>query len=1237
MKLNKMFSIMMVFVTTISINSQTKIKTEANADIVEYTTKEGLPTTNISKILQTNDGYIWLSGIEGTYRFNGYVYDEAGKEFGVPQMQNMYYDSTKNVIYFASPKKFIVFDGFKFKVYGDKEGYRINGLAGQLISLLEADSKGRIWIGSTTPYVDKKYNGGLTMFQNGKFTVYDSTTYPLDNAKDFIETPYGDLIFNSDGRNTQTKEGSYIALFKEGKFKKIDETEGVYLQNASIPNQDFITSIDKAGNTWLAFSGVNTFTGNNSTSGNNTSGVLMYDGNEFHQYPQLKDVLNSKTIPILVEYSKTLDELFLTTASPEPTLFNSSNKGILEFDDGRWKYSDFFQEVRFVKNLKTNKNITDFSYNFSYLIKANNYFPELLVFNSISQRLQVKSSKYPNQFYTNKNGKWIKYDSFSGNPNGEMKDGFLLNTNKGFGIYYPNNSKMLTERDGLLRTTAGILDLKPDRNGIVWISYSYSELPAYASLDNAGINIWDGKSLRRYTEKEGLKSDITFTSYQDTKFRVWLPTSKGITVAREIKNSDGNWLFKFNNIENTGREDYNVTNVIETKNGEIYTWQNYVRPKYGKMTKADFYLGKFDGNKFVEMKSPFSEADKSKKYQLISLREGLDGNLWIEGMFSDEIKSLTSVPSKILIYDGKNWSAPPESWNMPEDQLHYVGTLKNGMYFLTVGGFYNFNGNRFVNLSDSVDANADFRILKGASVAGTQTNIQSGDRLYIRLRNRGLVIFDGKHLNFYTKKDGLPSASISNPGVDQKGNVTFGFPSGALVVNGENFQAYYDDESVVTGGVYVAAKDINGNLLMFYNGTGLYVRSSENNSYPLKISSVSMDTSNFYYNYPGKLSHSQNSFVFNYAALNYKDPRQTNYEHFLEGYDKDWSRPSNLSFAQYQNLPPGDYIFRVKGITSNGVKTNEASYAFVIAPPFWKTWWAYTFYLFAIIVFLYSVRKFELNRQSKNVRIQESQLRAEAAELQAKATEAQAQVIQAENERKTKELEEARQLQLSMLPKELPKLPNLDIAVFMQTATEVGGDYYDYHIHLDGTFTIVLGDATGHGMQAGMMVSIMKSLFMSDRSNKELLPFYNNTNAAIKDMQLGRLMMALTSVQFEGSKIRSINAGMPPILLYDNNQNIIEELTAKNMPLGAMKSFPYTLEEKQLKMGDTLLLLSDGLPELQNGSGEMYGYERVRSEFSSVGENEPEEIVNHLKNSASQWVNGKDPDDDVTFVVIKVK
>ncbi|MBK7379017.1 MAG: hypothetical protein IPJ03_08430 [Ignavibacteriales bacterium] len=98
----------------------------------------------------------------------------------------------------------------------------------------------------------------------------------------------------------------------------------------------------------------------------------------------------------------------------------------------------------------------------------------------------------------------------------------------------------------------------------------------------------------------------------------------------------------------------------------------------------------------------------------------------------------------------------------------------------------------------------------------------------------------------------------------------------------------------------------------------------------------------------------------------------------------------------------------------------------------------------------------------------------EELEQKRKAVEEQGKIIQADNDRKTKELEEARQLQLSMLPKDLPQLPNLDIAVYMKTATEVGGDYYDFNVDPDGTLTFAIGDATGHGMKAGIIVSMVK-------------------------------------------------------------------------------------------------------------------------------------------------------------------
>ena len=288
---------------------------------------------------------------------------------------------------------------------------------------------------------------------------------------------------------------------------------------------------------------------------------------------------------------------------------------------------------------------------------------------------------------------------------------------------------------------------------------------------------------------------------------------------------------------------------------------------------------------------------------------------------------------------------------------------------------------------------------------------------------------------------------------------------------------------------------------------------------------------------------------------------------------------------------------------------------------------------------LFAFRESEFSLEAKNLmrRFADVFQLTFTRHLDLQQAEAQNKIIQADNERKTKELEEARRLQLSMLPKELPQLPDLDIAVYMQTATEVGGDYYDFKVGLDGTLITVIGDATGHGMKAGTVVTITKSLFNSMAANENILGTFEKISEVIKGMKFRQLAMCLIIMKIKGNRLSMSSAAMPPALVCRAKSKTVEEILLKGMPLGTMKKFPYKKIESHLNSGDRILLYSDGLPELANDNNKMFGYDRIKTEFQSVGENEPDEIVDHLKNSASQWVNGKEPDDDVTFVVIKVK
>lgn len=236
-----------------------------------------------------------------------------------------------------------------------------------------------------------------------------------------------------------------------------------------------------------------------------------------------------------------------------------------------------------------------------------------------------------------------------------------------------------------------------------------------------------------------------------------------------------------------------------------------------------------------------------------------------------------------------------------------------------------------------------------------------------------------------------------------------------------------------------------------------------------------------------------------------------------------------------------------------------------------------------------------------------------------------------------KELEEARTLQLSMLPKSIPQNGKFDIAVHMKTASEVGGDYYDFSKKNDGSLNVAFGDATGHGMKAGIMVSIMKTLFISDSDEIELEDFFDISNRTIKSLNLGRMMMAFAMLNIKENKIKFINAAMPTIFVYKSSEKKVVEYVNQSMPLGALSEFEFNINEFEVDSGDVILLLSDGLPELFNHNKEMFGYERVAGLLEEHSDKSPDEIIETLKYAVKEWAGELESDDDITFVVIKVK
>ena len=275
-------------------------------------------------------------------------------------------------------------------------------------------------------------------------------------------------------------------------------------------------------------------------------------------------------------------------------------------------------------------------------------------------------------------------------------------------------------------------------------------------------------------------------------------------------------------------------------------------------------------------------------------------------------------------------------------------------------------------------------------------------------------------------------------------------------------------------------------------------------------------------------------------------------------------------------------------------------------------------------------RRVLLRSERAKARLRENKLRAEAAE-------AWASYLQAENDRKTQELEQARTLQLSMLPERVPEHPLFELAAEMKTATEVGGDYYDFDLSGEETLTFAIGDATGHGAQAGTMVTAMKSLFATYAGERDLVEVLRKTSLALRRVNLPKLYMALALGRLHGRTLELVGAGMPPALLYRAATGRVEQLPLKGMPLGSPLNYPYERLRLKLAPGDTVVLMSDGFPEMFDASGEMFGYERAAEVFEEVAGSTPEEVIDHYLTVAKRWSERPNRNDDLTFLVIRMK
>jgi ligand-binding sensor domain-containing protein len=357
------------------------------------------------------------------------------------------------------------------------------------------------------------------------------------------------------------------------------------------------------------------------------------------------------------------------------------------------------------------------------------------------------------------------------------------------------------------------------------------------------------------------------------------------------------------------------------------------------------------------------------------------------------------------------------------------------------------------------------------------------------------------------------------------------------------------------------------------------------------------------------IKYNENNLSFDYVAFNYRDALHNKYAYKMEGYDEDWIYVGSRRFASYNNLREGTYTFRVKAANNDGIWNEEGAKMVIhILPPPWRTWWAYLIYFISSITFIYVFSKYREKQQFKKL----------------------------ENERKNSELAAAKDLQERLLPKILPVIKNLDIAGYLRTSTEVGGDYYDFFEQPDGSLYAICGDATGHGTPSGMLVSITKAgiIGLPQMSPKDML---HELNRVVKKVDLGILRMSLNIALVKDNQITLSSAGMPPYFVYRASTNTTEEIQLSGVPLGSFNDVHFDQTSTSFNSGDILVIISDGLPEAPNLAGELFDYQKLQDLITTYGNKTAQEVIDQLMMEADAWLSGNHNPDDITLVVIKHK
>jgi two-component system sensor histidine kinase ChiS len=1034
--------------------------------------------------------------------------------------------------------------------------------------------------------------GNLWFGTNGSgVSKYDGKTLTHFTTKEGLSSDYVWSILEDKSGNL------WFGTYNGGVTKYDGKLFTHYTEKSGLSINNLLTVIeDKKGNIWF---------------GTNGAGVNKYDGKTFTHYTT-KQGLNSGIVrSILEDKSGNL-------------WFGTNGGGVSKFDGKSFT------------NYTKKEGLSDNSVRSIFEDKNGN-----LWFGTENNGVNKFNGKTFTQ-YTTKEG-------LSGNlVQSIMEDkteNIWFGTKDGACKFDGNTFTHYTEKEGLSENS--ILSSIKDKSGNLWfgtfgggvsryVENSFTHYTTMQGLSHNSIrsiiedkkgNLWfgtngggvckyDGKSFTHYTEKEGLSSNNVSTIVEDKNGNLWFGFNGG-----GVSKFNGKTFTHFTSSETILNK--RVWSIIEDKKGNLW---------FG----TDGGVSKYDGKNFTH----YTTKEGLSSNLTMAILEDKRGNIWIG---TDD--------AGVTKYDGKTFTNYTTNQGLCYNQIVSIFEDKSGnLWFGTIGaGVSKYNGKYFTNYGekDGLSSNMIWSTIEDKS-GNIWLATEKGLNCIVNNREGSITLqpndidknTNPKIINF-GKADGLKAENFFRQTVllDSKNCMWWGSGKALTKLDMNTFKLNETEPKIQLESIALQENIVD------YRSLELTMNDSAKKMANYK--GISFKGVADFYNYPIELElpYNLNHLTFYFSAIDWHyAPHKLKFQYKLEGLDKNWNSLTANNYADYRNIPYGNYTFKVKAIGSANKWSTIIEYAFVIKPSWWTTWWAYGVYgSLAILIIILIVK---LNNNTLNERAQALKIKINEATSEIKE---QKKVIEERHKEITDSINYAERIHRSLLASKIILDENLKhYFVVFKPKDIVSGDFYWATKLSNNNFVLMIADSTGHGVP-GAIMSILNISCLEKSVEVEKLTspndILNHTRTKIIETlkndgspEGGRDGMdgSLLSFDFKNNVLQCSSAYSPIWII--RSEELIE-IKADRFPIGKHEKddTPFTLHTFNLQKNDMVYTLTDGYSDQFGGPKEKKFKNKHLKELLLSIAHEPMELqLQKLNNAFDSWKGNLKQLDDVTLVGIRI-